>query len=183
MLRDSGRGRRASDVQRESSGGGPEYLPRADLGTWRSMVRPSPRRTRVPGQPATGLRPTREERRRACPVSEPWDGLDPPELNTRVFRWRGRRVTPRSMEAGLPSIQVRSAAVFSFIWRRASGCHLGLRLQLEFSLARALDWRGNTNYRRSGGHQPSGARLDTWQLLPAGFYDFPGWKLAPGRRV
>ncbi len=59
----------------------------------------------------------------------------------------------------------------------------GFRLQLEFSLARALDWRGNTNYPKSGGHQPSEARLDTWQLLPAGFYEFPGWKLASGRRV
>ncbi len=58
-----------------------------------------------------------------------------------------------------------------------------LRAQLEFGLARALDWRGNTNYRRSGEHQPSEARLDTWQLLPAGFYDFPGWEIASGRHV
>ena len=58
-----------------------------------------------------------------------------------------------------------------------------LRAQLEFSLSPALDWRGNTNYRRSGVHQPSGARLDTWQLLPAGFYDFSGWELDSGRRV
>ena len=73
----------------------------------------------------------------------------------------------------------------SFQFYLAPGVRLpsGLRLQLEFSLARALDWRGNTNYRASGGHQPSGARLDTWQLLPAGFYDLPGWELAPGRHV
>ena len=58
-----------------------------------------------------------------------------------------------------------------------------LRAQLEFGLARALDWRGNTNYRASGARQPSGARLDTWQLLLAGFHDFPGWDIAPGRRA
>ncbi len=72
-----------------------------------------------------------------------------------------------------------------FQFHLAPGVRLpsGIRLQLEFNLARALDWRGNTNYRNSGGHQPSEARLDTWQLLPAGFYDFPGWELASGRRV
>ena len=58
-----------------------------------------------------------------------------------------------------------------------------LRAQLEFGLTRALDWRGNTNYRYSGEHQPSDARLATRQLLLAGFHDFPGWELAPGRRV
>ena len=58
-----------------------------------------------------------------------------------------------------------------------------LRAQLEFGLARALDWRGNTNYQNSGEHQPSEARLDTRQLLLAGFHDFPGWALASGRRV
>lgn len=58
-----------------------------------------------------------------------------------------------------------------------------LRVQLEFALARALDWRGNTNYRNSGERQPSEARLDTRQLLLAGFHDFPGWALASGRRV
>ena len=57
------------------------------------------------------------------------------------------------------------------------------RVQLEFGLARALDWSGNTNYRNSGEHQPSEARLDTRQLLLAGFHDFPGWALASGRRV
>ncbi len=58
-----------------------------------------------------------------------------------------------------------------------------LRAQLEFVLARALDWRGNTNYRTSGARQPSHARLDTWRLLLAGFHDFPGWDIAPGRRA
>ncbi len=58
-----------------------------------------------------------------------------------------------------------------------------LRAQLEFGAARALDWRGNANYRDSGARQPSEARLDTRQILFAGFRDFPGWELAPGRSV
>ena len=58
-----------------------------------------------------------------------------------------------------------------------------LRAQLELGAARALDWRGNTNYRDSGRHQPSEASLDTWQLLLAGFHDFSGWELGPDRRV
>ncbi len=58
-----------------------------------------------------------------------------------------------------------------------------LRAQLEFGWARGLDWRGNTNYRASGGRQPSGATLDTRQVLLAGFHDFPGWEIAPGRRA
>ena len=45
-----------------------------------------------------------------------------------------------------------------------------LRAQLEFGLARDLDWRGNTNYRASGEHQPSRARVDTRQLLLAAFH-------------
>ena len=67
----------------------------------------------------------------------------------------------------------------------AAGVHLPYRLraQLEFGLARALGWRGNTNYRASGARQPSEARLDTWQLLLAGFHDFRGWEIAPGRRA
>ena len=56
-----------------------------------------------------------------------------------------------------------------------------LRAQLEFGWARSLDWQGNTNYRASGGRQPSEATLDTRQLLLAGFQDFPGWEIAPGR--
>ena len=62
------------------------------------------------------------------------------------------------------------------------GAHLAAA-QLELGLARALDWRGNTNYRTSGARQPSEATLDTWQLLLAGFHDFPGWEIAPGRRA
>ena len=58
-----------------------------------------------------------------------------------------------------------------------------LRAQLEFGLARALGWRGNANYRDSGARQPSEATLDTRQLLLAGFHDFPGWDVAPGRPV
>ena len=58
-----------------------------------------------------------------------------------------------------------------------------LRAQLEFGLARGLDWRGNTNYRASGQRQPSEATLDTRQVLLAGFRDFPGWDIAPGRRA
>ena len=58
-----------------------------------------------------------------------------------------------------------------------------LRAQLEFGMARRLGWRGGTNYRNAGKHQPSEARLDTAQLLLAGFHDFPGWQLASGRRV
>ena len=58
-----------------------------------------------------------------------------------------------------------------------------LRAQLEFGLARAADWRGNTNYEKSGENQPSEASVDTRQFLLAGFHDFPGWKLDSGRRV
>ncbi len=58
-----------------------------------------------------------------------------------------------------------------------------LRAQLELAAARALDWRGGTNYRASGKVQPSRARLDNHQLLLAGFHDFPGWEIAPGRTV
>ena len=58
-----------------------------------------------------------------------------------------------------------------------------MRAQLEFGLARAADWRGNTNYEDSGEHQPSEASVDTRQILLAGFHDFRGWKLDSGRRV
>ncbi len=58
-----------------------------------------------------------------------------------------------------------------------------LRAELQLGLTRAARWRGNTSYRNSGGHQPSKARLDTRQLLLAGFHDFPGWNLAPGLRI
>ena len=54
-----------------------------------------------------------------------------------------------------------------------------LRAQLEFGLARGLGWRGSTNYQNAGEHQPSEARLDTMQLLLAGFHDFPGRESSP----
>ena len=57
----------------------------------------------------------------------------------------------------------------------------GLRAQVEFRLPSESDWRGNTNYGNAGEHQPSEAMLDTWQLIVAGFYDFPGWTLGSGR--
>ena len=56
-----------------------------------------------------------------------------------------------------------------------------LRAQLEFGWARGLDWRGNTNYRASGKRQPSEATLDIRQVLLAGFHEFPGWNIGPGR--
>ncbi|MYD98567.1 MAG: outer membrane beta-barrel protein [Gammaproteobacteria bacterium] len=70
-------------------------------------------------------------------------------------------------------------------FRLAAGVHLPYRLraQLELGFTRALDWQGSTNYRHSGEHQPSEASLDTRQLLLAGFHDFPGWELVPGRRA
>ena len=58
-----------------------------------------------------------------------------------------------------------------------------MRAQLEFGWARALDWRGNANYRDSGPRQPSEASLDIRQLLIAGYHDFPGWEIAPDRRA
>ncbi len=58
-----------------------------------------------------------------------------------------------------------------------------LRVQMEFGMARGLGWRGNANYRASGERQPSEATLDIRQLLLAGFHDFPGWEIAPGRRA
>ena len=67
----------------------------------------------------------------------------------------------------------------------AAGVRLphGLRAQLEFGMARGLDWRGNANYRASGKRQPSEATLDIRQFLLAGFHDFPGWEIAPGRQA
>ena len=58
-----------------------------------------------------------------------------------------------------------------------------MRAQLEFGWTHALDWRGNANYRDSGRRQPSEARLETRQVLLAGFHDFPGWEIAPDRRA
>ncbi|MYE06500.1 MAG: outer membrane beta-barrel protein, partial [Chloroflexi bacterium] len=58
-----------------------------------------------------------------------------------------------------------------------------LRAELQLGLARALRWRGNTNYRNSGVHQPSKARLDSRELLLAVLHDFAGWNLAPGIHI
>ena len=67
----------------------------------------------------------------------------------------------------------------------AAGTRLPYRLRAELQLgfARATGWRGNTNYRNSGVHQPSRARLDTRQILLAVLQDFSGWNLAPGLRI
>ena len=68
-------------------------------------------------------------------------------------------------------------------FRLAAGMRFrpGLRVQLEFGPPQACDWRGNTNYRNGGKRQPSGATLDSWQLVLAGLYDLPGWTLSSGR--
>ena len=50
----------------------------------------------------------------------------------------------------------------------AAGVRLGsaLRAQLEFGVTGALNYRGNTNYRNAGAHQPSEAELDLSASLP-----------------
>ena len=70
-------------------------------------------------------------------------------------------------------------------WRAGVGYRFtpALRAQVEFGMANSLDYRGNANYRRSGGRQPSEAELDTRQFLLAGFYDFPSWKAAGSLRL
>ena len=67
----------------------------------------------------------------------------------------------------------------------AAGARLPYRFraQLELGLAHALDWRGNANYRDSGGRQPTEASLDARQILLAAFHDFPGWEIVPGSRI
>ncbi|MYF68878.1 MAG: outer membrane beta-barrel protein [Proteobacteria bacterium] len=67
----------------------------------------------------------------------------------------------------------------------AAGVRLGsaLRAQLEFGVAGALNYRGNTNYRNAGAHQPSEAVLDLSQAFLVGFYEFPDWELSSSRRV
>ncbi len=67
----------------------------------------------------------------------------------------------------------------------AAGVRLapGFRAQLEFGVAHDLEYRGNTNYRFAGTHQPSEANLDISRIFLAGFFDFPGWKLPSGRDV
>ena len=57
----------------------------------------------------------------------------------------------------------------------------GLRAQLEVGPPRAIDWRGNTNYRSGGKRQPSDATLDAWHVVLAGLYDLPGWRLGAGQ--
>ena len=52
-----------------------------------------------------------------------------------------------------------------------------LRGQVEFSTTGNLDFKGNANYARSGDRQPSVAKINMRQLLLAGFYDFPEWKV------
>lgn len=70
-------------------------------------------------------------------------------------------------------------------WRAGMGYRFtpALRAQVEFGIANGLDYRGNANYRRSGGRQPSEAELDTRQFLLAGFYDFPSWEVGGNLRV
>ena len=65
-------------------------------------------------------------------------------------------------------------------WRAGMGYRFtpGLRAQVEFGMSNGLDYRGNANYRRAGARQPSEAELDMRQLLLAGFYDFPSWKVS-----
>ena len=67
----------------------------------------------------------------------------------------------------------------------AAGVRLGprLRAQLELGAAPALEFRGNTNYRSAGAHQPSEADLGMSRIVLAGFYEFPGRELSPGRDV
>ena len=65
-------------------------------------------------------------------------------------------------------------------WRAGMGYRFtpSLRAQVEIGMSNGLDYRGNANYRRSGARQPSEAELDMRQLLLAGFYDFPSWKVS-----
>ena len=67
----------------------------------------------------------------------------------------------------------------------AAGVRLGsaLRAQLEFGVAGALNYRGNTNYRNAGAHQPSEAELDLSQAFLIGFYEFPDWEFSSSRTV
>ena len=70
-------------------------------------------------------------------------------------------------------------------WRVGTGYLFtpDLRAQVEFGMANGLDYRGNANYPRSGGRQPSSAQLDVRQFLLAGFYDFPSWNIGGGLRI
>ena len=70
-------------------------------------------------------------------------------------------------------------------WRAGLGYRFtpALRAQVEFGMANGLDYRGNSNYRRSGARQPSEAELDTRQFLLAGFYDFSSWEVGGNLRL
>ena len=72
-----------------------------------------------------------------------------------------------------------------FVVDVAAGVRLGsaLRAQLEFSVAPTLNYRGNTNYRNAGAHQPSEAELDLSQAFLIGFYEFPERELSSSRKV
>ena len=67
----------------------------------------------------------------------------------------------------------------------AAGVRLGsaLRAQLEFGVAPALNYRGNTNYRNAGANQPSEAEMDLSQAFLIGFYEFPDWEFSSSRKV
>ena len=67
----------------------------------------------------------------------------------------------------------------------AAGVRLGpaLRAQLEFGVAGAPNYRGNTNYRNAGAHQPSEAELDLSQAFLIGFYEFPDREFSSSRKV
>ena len=58
-----------------------------------------------------------------------------------------------------------------------------LRAQLELTTGWAHRYRGSANYDRSGAVQPSSAELRGWQVLAAGFYDVPAWRLGGALRV
>ena len=72
-----------------------------------------------------------------------------------------------------------------FVVDVAAGVRLGsaLRAQLEFGVAPTLNYRGNTNYRNAGAHQPSEAELDLSQAFLIGFYEFPDLEFSSSRKV
>ena len=88
---------------------------------------------------------------------------------------------PRSTAATRSSMPETSATVCGFIWRRASACRTGCARSWNSAWRAPSAGGANANYRDSGERQPSEATLDTRQLLLAGFHDFPGWEVAPGR--
>ena len=71
------------------------------------------------------------------------------------------------------------------LWHIAAGYRFTprLRVQVEFGLARHLEFRGTANYPRAGAIQPATADLRTRQLLAAGFYDVAGWRIGPVLRI